>query len=333
LEAAIQEYDYQKASELLDIPSFINYLLLQEFVYNVEIDAPRSVFMHKNPGGKYVMGPVWDFDAGFDFDWGTMVTGHNFFNQQELVMGTDPASHTGGYRISDFFTGLFRNRQFTREYKERWLEVKDSIFAGSWKVMEQYIATMQPALARDAARWPIDRNYGTETVRMKDWLSKRVTRLDAVIGGYPGGSDPAVKIDKGTLVCHDTLSYQLGYNQPVTVDIPEDSVLALLDITHDQLYGADLRIVPLKTDGTEGMNNTNGVFGGWFEADNNPGFWAYGHVYIEVMEDRTHWNCGLRAETGFCAMGDSHTVRMQYQYNTAEETRTVTVIVNFIIAE
>ncbi|RPJ55091.1 MAG: hypothetical protein EHM12_12905, partial [Dehalococcoidia bacterium] len=109
LENAIKEHIYDSVAKLLDINSFIDYMILQELVYNVEVDAPRSVFMHKDKDGKYVMGPVWDFDAGFDFDWGTMYTGHNYFNAQELVLGTDPANHKNGYRISNFFTQMFRN--------------------------------------------------------------------------------------------------------------------------------------------------------------------------------------------------------------------------------
>jgi hypothetical protein len=80
LEEAINNYDYDAVEALMNIQSLIDYLILQELVYNVEIDAPRSTFIHKDMGGKYVMGPVWDFDAGFDFDWGTMYTGHNYFN-------------------------------------------------------------------------------------------------------------------------------------------------------------------------------------------------------------------------------------------------------------
>ncbi len=83
LEKAIRYTNYQSVAALMDIPSFINYMILQELVYNVEISAPRSVYLFKNKGGKYVMGPVWDLDGGFDFDWDSMYTGHNFFNEQE----------------------------------------------------------------------------------------------------------------------------------------------------------------------------------------------------------------------------------------------------------
>jgi len=333
LENAIKEYNYDSLATRMDIPSLINYLILQELVYNVEIDAPRSVFMHKDKGGKYRMGPVWDFDAGFDFDWNTMYTGHNFFDRQELVMGTDPVNHRNGYRISSFFTEMFRSQRFVKEYKARWNEVKDSIFDHSWNVMEQYVYYLKDALARDFVRWPIDRNYATETNRMKAWLSSRVTNLTSVIDDYPEGTLPTVKIDCGTISFDVSMSYQLGYGQSVTIQVDESTLLSKLGIGSEQLYSENMRIVPLKTDGSDGENNTNGLFGGWFESDNNPGFWAKGHVYIEIMDNMTVWNCGLRAEHGFCAVGDKHRVRMQYQYSKGKETKTVTIVVNFTITD
>ncbi|MBN2761659.1 MAG: CotH kinase family protein [Bacteroidales bacterium] len=333
LEEAINNYNYDIVDSLMNIPSFIDYLIVQELVYNVEIDAPRSVFIHKDKGGKYVMGPVWDFDAGFDFDWSTMYTGHNFFNEQELVLGTDPVKHTSGYRISGFFTQMFRNHQFVSDYKARWNEIKDSVFEHAWAIMEEYEMSLQDAMARNLQRWPIDKHYNTEIDKMEDWLSERVPYLTTVINSYPAGTVPAVKVDCGMMACDVTMSYQLGYQQTVKVMIDESLLLSMLEITSEQLYGDNLIIVPLRTDGSEGMNNTNGIFGAWFEADNNPGFWANGHVYIEVFDNLTVWDCGLRAEEGYCSVGEKHSVQMQYQYTQGTETKTVTVAVNFTIAE
>lgn len=332
LENAINNYNYDSVAALMNISSFIDYLILQELVYNVEIDAPRSVFMHKDKGGKYIMGPAWDFDAGYDFDWGTMYTGHNYFKEQELVLGTDPANHKNGYRVSGFFTQMFRNNQFVLEYKARWNEVKDVIFEHAWEVMEKYITSLQDAMARDYERWPIDRHYNTEIDRMKNWLSNRVPYLTSVINNYPQGTVPTTKTDCGTITCDITMSYSLGYSQTVTVNVEESTLLSMLGITSGQLYSTDMRIVPLKTDGIEGMNNTNGVFGAWFEADNNPGYWANGRVYIEIFDNITIWNCGLRAGEGYCSVGEQYSVRMQYQFTQGTETRTVTIIVNFTIA-
>lgn len=167
---------------------------------------------------------------------------------------------------------------------------------------------------------------------MEVWLSDRVSYLTSVINNYPSGNVPAAKTDCGTIICDVTLSYSLGYHQTVTVNVHETALISMLGITSEQLYSSDLKIVPLNTDGSEGMNNTNGVFGGWFEADNNPGYWANGHVYIEVFDNLTVWSCGLRAEEGYCSVGEQHSVRMQYQLIQETEIRTVTVIVNFTVA-
>lgn len=188
LEKAIDESNYDSVAALLDIASLIDFLILQELVYNVEVDAPRSVFIHKDKGGKYVMGPVWDFDAGFDFDWGSMYTGHNYFRAQELLLGTDPANHKNGYRVPEFFTQLFRNKQFVLEYKERWNEIKDDIFVVAWRSMENYSLALQEAMERDFKRWPIDKNYNTEIERMEEWLENRVSHLTTIINNYPEGS-------------------------------------------------------------------------------------------------------------------------------------------------
>jgi len=189
LENAIRNADYNAVEKLLDIQSFIDYMLIQELVYNVEVDAPRSIFLYKDRGGRWTFGPLWDFDAGFDFDWSTMYTGHNYFySYKELVLGTDPVNHTKGYRVPSFFTDLFRNKRFVTEYKARWLAVKDKVMSEYWATTQKYADNISGAMARDAARWPIDKNYKTETPRMKQWLTNRIDYLSTIIAKYPAGT-------------------------------------------------------------------------------------------------------------------------------------------------
>lgn len=189
LETAIKNGNYDVVSKLLDIRSFIDYMILQELVYNVEVDAPRSIFMYKDIGGKWTMGPLWDFDAGFDFDWSTMYTGHNYFTSyKELVLGTDPVNHTSGYYVPAFFTDLFRNKQFVSEYKARWIAIKDKIMSEYWPVAQQYADRFSEAQSRDAARWPIDKNNKVEILKMKQWLTNRVSYMSSVIANYPAGT-------------------------------------------------------------------------------------------------------------------------------------------------
>ncbi|PTN07442.1 CotH kinase family protein [Mangrovibacterium marinum] len=189
LEEAVKSADYNQVDALLDIPSFIDFLLIQELVYNVELAAPRSMYLHKDKGQKWVMGPLWDFDAGYDFDWSTMYTGHNFFsNYKELVLGTSPSIHAGGYYVPEFFTDLFKNRQFVSEYKARWLEIRDQILSTYWAVTLDYAGGFSDAMSRDFQKWPIDKDHAHEIQRMGDWLSLRISYLDGVISNYPDGN-------------------------------------------------------------------------------------------------------------------------------------------------
>ena len=185
LENAIKSRKYADIAALLDIPSMIDYLIIQELVYNVEMDAPRSVYMHRDAGKKWFMGPLWDFDAGFDFDWNNMTKSHNYFaDYRELVYGTNPATHAGTiYNGPGFFSDLFRIPQFVKEYQARWKEVSPMV-SKAMDRSEQFYKANEAAFARDASRWPISCNYVNEIPRMRSWLDSRVAFLNDVIANY-----------------------------------------------------------------------------------------------------------------------------------------------------
>ena len=189
LERAIQTADLTAVEELMDVDVFIEYMLIQELVYNVEVDAPRSVYMHKDVGGRWVMGPLWDFDAGYDFDWSTMYTGHNFFSSyRELVLGTDPARHIGGYYVNSFFTDLWHSPQFVARLVGHWRVLRERVMADYWPETLRYYNGAFDALKRDYERWPIDKRYALEISRMERWLRHRVDYFDQVINAYPGAA-------------------------------------------------------------------------------------------------------------------------------------------------
>ena len=185
-----------KVRELLDVQSFIDYLIIQELVYNVELAAPRSMYMHKDKGGKWVMGPLWDFDAGFDFDWGTMYDGHHYFaSYKKLMLGTDPIHHgNGNGGVPEFFTDIFRSDEFCEEFIARWEEISPRIMTEAWENTQKYIDEAKDAMDRDTERWPIyfpsDGNpktqidYSEEIDKLYVWLTDRVDYLDTVFAKY-----------------------------------------------------------------------------------------------------------------------------------------------------
>ena len=192
LETAIQRHDYDALAKLCDIPVMIDYLLIQEFVYNVEVAAPRSIFLYKDKGddAKWTFGPLWDFDAGFDFDWSQMTTGHKFFSDyRETVLGTDPARHVSDYTYtSSFFTDMWKSKAFVSEVKARWNRMRPRIMAQFWPETKIYAEAAAEAMDRDARRWPIDRQPKTEINRMEKWLNSRTVFMDNIVTNYPNGN-------------------------------------------------------------------------------------------------------------------------------------------------
>lgn len=186
LENAINSYNYNAVAQLMDIKSFVDFLILQELTYNVELAAPRSMYMYKDRGGKYAMGPPWDFDGGFDFDWGTMYTGHSYFaSYQELVLGTDPARQTGGYHVPRFFTQMFKNQTFVAQYKARWSEMHAGLLAHTLSYIDEVAGYTAEAMERDYVRWPIDKSYAHEIAQLKTWITKRIGYMTTVINNIP----------------------------------------------------------------------------------------------------------------------------------------------------
>lgn len=185
LESAIKGGNWSSINEQLNVATMIDFLIVQELVYNVELDAPRSMYMHKDVGGKWAMGPLWDFDAGFDFDWGTMYTGHKFFTDyKELVLGTNPKFHTGTiYHVPEFFSDLFKIPEFVEAYKDRWNQVADMVTV-AWDAAYSYYKENEEAFAREANRWPIDVKYETEIKKMQYWLINRRNYLSTIIKNY-----------------------------------------------------------------------------------------------------------------------------------------------------
>lgn len=333
LENAIKTHDYEQVDQLLDIPSFIKYLQIQEFIYNVELSAPRSIFMHKDGDGKWVMGPLWDFDAGYDFDWGDMYTGHTFFKDYtETVMGTNPLKRNGNYNyVPQFFTDLFACKEFVQAYKAQWSAVKDSVVIHPWQECEKYVAQLREsgALEREFQQWPISgKRFDTELEKMHTWLNNRAKHMTYLISNIPEVDVTPVTKEKlcGTITTNVTMDWNAGYNQNNKVKVSKQKVMQLMGLS--SLEEANLSIVPLNSDGTEGENHTNGTYGGWFNGENNPRYFGEGHVYIEVFSDLWNWNCGLHQDV---CWDNSHTATMQYQYPYQGTLLKVNIQVNFTI--
>ena len=186
-------------------------------------------------------------------------------------------------------------------------------------------------MEREGRRWPLTgKNFETELEKMHQWLMNRADFMTDLIANIPVPDTTKVTDGQlcGTLSVSATMNWNTGYHQAEQIHVDKAKVLELMGLSEGELAEPNVQIIPLNTDGSEGWNGTNGVFGGWFDAEGNPGAYAQGHVYIEVFNDLWNWNCGL--EQWRC-YDDHHTVVMQIQYPHQGTLKKVNVEVNFTI--
>lgn len=187
LENLVESGPYNTLATRLDIASAIDFLIIQELTRNVELVSPRSMYLYKGADNIYHYGPVWDFDGGFAFDWASMENGHNYFGSQSWLMGsTNPSTHPrDAYNtIPGFFVDLFAYPEFVAAYQARWNALNPGMWNAVFAQLDGYALQAGPAMASNAARWPIGLSPANEIQRMKSWLQARTTAYTRVVQKY-----------------------------------------------------------------------------------------------------------------------------------------------------
>ncbi len=346
LENAIKAHNYTIVDSLMDIPSYIHMLQLQEYLYNVELSAPRSVFLFRDVDGKYTFGPAWDWDAGYDFNWSDMTTGHTYFEDyRETILGSDPYNRNGTYKCPRFFTDMFGSGKFVSQYKELWAELSDSILIRNWAETQKFISGLEELqnktdgnyttpITRETERWPIRRfSYYTEKGKMKTWLENRSEYITSLIENYPVPDDSGGEVvipDEYNLVGTISKDYELsmagGYTQSVKVTVTKNELAEKLGVAANTLSSSTLDLVPLNSDGSEGSNTAAGTYGAWFDAYGNTiDYNDDSHVFIESND------LFSLCHPYNCAGNDVHTVTLQYRH--IPSAKAVNLQVTFTIAD
>lgn len=170
---------------LIDIPSFIDYMLIGEFASNVDI-YQKSTFFHKDRCGKLRAGPVWDFNLAYGYDFGSV--GRSGYN----VLQFDNGDNTG----SDFWHQLYENDTYRCYLYDRWNKVKgegsafhiDHVYA----IIDSLVSVIQEAMPRERSRWNRSYNYTNHINTMKNWLLYRYIWLDNTFSQVQNCPDMAV---------------------------------------------------------------------------------------------------------------------------------------------
>jgi hypothetical protein len=163
--------------DLIDVDCFVDYILINEIIGNTDaLTNTNSLFAYKDKGGKISLGPLWDLDVTFGWDW-------NIHNHVYFVQGTSNQfipKHA-------FFKRFFEDPIFLVIYKEHWNNKYTDIIA-IVDFIQKLGNSVRPAILQDSERWAIpsggyvyntyDTNHARLTERMIEWLRSRIPWLN-----------------------------------------------------------------------------------------------------------------------------------------------------------
>jgi len=166
---------------VIDIPSFIDFMMIAEFASNVDVYS-FSTFFHKDRLGKLRAGPVWDYNLAFGYD--------AFGNRSKYDVWQFNNSDNNGPK---FWKDLFDTDVFRCYFAKRWFELTEPGQPLNYDFVcsriDEIDAWIAEAVARDNQRWNQMNQHAQYVNNMKTWIQQRINWLNNNIGSYQGCAD------------------------------------------------------------------------------------------------------------------------------------------------
>lgn len=162
--------NWEKVEKCTDLDSFVDYYIINEFFQNYDAGV-RSTFLYKDLGGKFSIGPVWDFDGAFN----------NYFD----VRYTIDMLKT---RESFYFSFFFHNDGFLERCCERYAKLRKTLLSEEYllKYIDESSAYLGSAALRNCDKW-YDGDYSLyygDIEKMKTFVIERGNWMDAHFEEY-----------------------------------------------------------------------------------------------------------------------------------------------------
>ncbi len=154
-----------------DKVQLVNYLIVYNLACNKELNHPKSVFLHKRKGGKYTMGPVWDFDWAFGF----FETSGKYFQS-----ANDPVLSDGIGSI--FFNKFLKDPEIISLYRQQWALFKSQHLETLLNYIDEYANKIAVPKQKDFSLWQVGpTDYQQVTNDFKAYIEKRTLYMDTYI--------------------------------------------------------------------------------------------------------------------------------------------------------
>lgn len=169
---------------IIDIPSFIDFMLVNELAANV--DAYQfSTYFHKDRNGKLRAGPLWDLNLTYGND---------------LKMWGLDRSKTDTWQFDNwdnigpkFWKDLFNNSTFRCYLAKRWnLLTQPGAPLSETSLntfIDETVTLISEATIREQLRWGTVPNHAGEITATKDFISDRIIWMTSQLGSFSSCSD------------------------------------------------------------------------------------------------------------------------------------------------
>lgn len=167
----------------VDMKSFIDYYLLNEFAKNQDGNLRLSTFLYKKENDdKIYFGPAWDYDIAFGNAKGDS-NEPGFKGEEHFI-----SSQNWYVKEAAWYKLLFRQAEFRKLVRERWAEISRNNLQGLDRFIDSYAGRIEQSQKENFRKWDINQwhwnnpqvagSFKGEVNYLKKWLGDRQNWLD-----------------------------------------------------------------------------------------------------------------------------------------------------------
>lgn len=153
------------SGDYVDLDMASRYLVVYEIMKNDEIGYPKSFKMYKTEGGKYILGPIWDFDVAMGKVW----KGESY-SQDGIGSAVWKNSLLSYLSLDPYFKKAYAG------YLKFAIDKLPTLLA----FIDDYASLIRESALRNQRLYTGYEDFDQSIARLKDWLIKRCEALETL---------------------------------------------------------------------------------------------------------------------------------------------------------
>ncbi len=209
---------------IIDIPTFVDFMLLGELSSNVDV-YQYSSFFHKDRNGKLRAGPVWDYNFSFGNDFVPVS------RSKTDVWQFDNGDNTGAKFWKDLFDDASFHCYLSRRYQQLTQTGQPLAYTSIDHLVDQTTNLISEALVREHARWQTIPDHSQAVADLKSWLQLRMQWMNDHLADYSACE---------TVALPSLMITKIHYNPKTSESFPVSNDMEFIEIRNTGSTTVDL---------------------------------------------------------------------------------------------